>query len=207
MSTYYESYIFIQSDNDELEYIGPYSKEGRPCPLFQGTEGYVGEVVGDVMYRYLKSLKIKDVSDSVKFLGFKSSEENPYGWGEVRCTFLSWDELDNGEYGPVRYGYIYKTLKRNLEISGFEKNSYLTNYYDEEDDIKYPGIICVNEFEKLSPEDQKKYHFETWDYTENGARVRADMITVFKNWFDNVEYDYKLYEKSYQDIVVVSVIC
>lgn len=206
MSTYYESYIFIRSNNDELEYIGPYSKEGKPHSLFQGSGIYVGEVVGEVMYGYLRNLKFKDTSDPVKFLGFKSNEEDPYGWGDVQCTVLSWNELDNGEQ-PVRYGYIYKTLKRNLEIHGFEKDSYLSNYYDEEDDPKYPGIICVDEFEKLSPEDQKEYHFETWNYTENGARARADMITVFKNWFDNVEYDYHLSEKTYQDIVVVSIVC
>ena len=207
MSTYYESYIFVRSNNDELEYIGPYSQNGKPCSLFEGSRGYVGEVVGEVMYGYLKNLKIKDTSDPLKFLGFKSNEEDSYGWEDVQCTVLSWNELDNGERGPVRYGYIYKTLKRNLEINGFEKDSYLSNYYDdEEDDPKYPGIICVDEFEKLSPEDQKNYHFETWNDTENGTQARADMITVFKNWFDNVEYVYHLSEKSYQDIVVVSIV-
>ena len=59
MSTYYESYIFVRSDNDELEYIGPYSKKGKPCSLFEGTGSYVGEVVGEVMYGYLKNIKIK----------------------------------------------------------------------------------------------------------------------------------------------------
>ena len=173
--------------------------------MFEGTGSYVGEVVGEVMYGYLKNLKIKDASDPVKFLGFKSSEEDSYGWEDVQCTVLSWNELDNGERGPVRYGYIYKALKRNLEINGFEKDSYLSNYYDD-DDLEYPGIICVDEFEKLSPEDQKNYHFETWSDTENGTQARADMITVFKNWFDNVEYVYHLSEKSYQDIVVVSIV-
>lgn len=206
MSTYYESYIFVRSNNDELEYIGPYSKNGKPCSLFEGTGSYVGEVVGEVMYGYLKNIKIKGASDPVKFLGFKSNEEDSYGWEDVQCTVLSWNELDNGEQ-PVRYGYIYKTLKRNLEIHGFEKDSYLSNYYDEEDDPKYPEIICVDEFEKLSPEDQKNYHFVTWNNTENGIQARADMITVFKNWFDNVEYDYHLSEKTYQDIVVVSIVC
>ena len=206
MSTYYESYIFVRSNNDELEYIGPYSKEGKPHSLFQGSGCYIGEVVGEAMYGYLRNLKIKDASDPVKFLGFKSSKEDSYGWGDVQCTVLSWNELDNGERGPVRYGYIYKTLKRNLEINRFEKDSYLSNYYDEEDDPKYPGIICVDEFENLSPEDQKEYHFETWNYIENGTQARADMITVFKNWFDNVEYDYHLSEKTYQDIVVVSIV-
>ena len=202
MSTYYESYIFVRSDNDELEYIGPYSKKGEPLSLFEGTESYVGEVVGDVMYGYLKNLKIKDNPDSEKFLGFKFDKEYSYIREDVRCTVLSWNELNSGDRGPVRYGYVYKTLKRNLEINGFEKDSYLTNYYEEEDDPKYPGIICVDEFEKLSPEDQKKYHFETWNDI-----ARADMITIFKNWFDNVEYEYHLSRKSYQDIVVVSVIC
>ena len=150
MSTYYESYIFVRSNNDELEYIGPYSQNGKPCSLFEGTGSYVGEVVGEVMHEYLKNLKIKDASDPLKFLGFKPNEENSYGWEDVQCTVLSWNELDNGERGPVRYGYIYKTLKRNLEINGFEKDSYLSNYYDEEDDPKCPGIICVDEFEKLS---------------------------------------------------------
>lgn len=206
MSTYYESYIFVRSNNDELEYIGPYSKKGKPCSLFAGTGSYIGGVVGDAMYGYLRNLKFKDTSDPIKFLGFNSNEENPYGWGDVQCTVLSWNELDNGEQ-PVRYGYIYKTLKRNLEIHGFEKDSYLSNYYDEEDDPKYPGIICVDEFERLSPEDQKNYHFEIWNDTESGTQARADMITVFKNWFDNVEYDYHLSEKSYQDIVVVSIVC
>lgn len=206
MSIYYESYIFVRSNNDELEYIGPYSKEGKPHSLFQGSGCYIGEVVGEAMHGYLRNLKFKDTSDPIKFLGFKSNEENPYGWGDVQCTVLSWNELDSGEQ-PVRYGYIYKTLKRNLEIHGFEKDSYLSNYYDEEDDPKYPGIICVDEFEKLSPEDQKNYHFEIWNDTESGTQARADMITVFKNWFDNVEYDYHLSEKSYQDIVVVSIVC
>lgn len=206
MSTYYESYIFVRSNNDELEYIGPYSKNGKPCSLFEGTGSYIGEVVGDAMYGYLRNLKFKDTSDPVKFLGFKSNEEDPYGWGDVQCTVLSWNELDNGEQ-PVRYGYIYKTLKRNLEIHGFEKDSYLSNYYDEEDAPKYSGIICVDEFEKLSPEDQKNYHFEIWNDTESGTQARADMVTVFKNWFDNVEYDYHLSKKTYQDIVVVSVVC
>ena len=145
MSTYYESYIFVRSNNDELEYIGPYSQNGKPCSLFEGSGGYVGEVVGEAMYGYLKNIKIKDASDPVKFLGFKSSEEDSYGWEDVQCTVLSWNELDNGERGPVRYGYIYKTLKRNLEINGFEKDSYLSNYYDDEDDLEYPGIICVDE--------------------------------------------------------------
>ena len=95
MSTYYESYIFVRSNNDELEYIGPYSKNGKPCPLFEGAGSYVGEVVGEVMYGYLKNLKIKDASDPVKFLGFKSSEEDSYGWEDVQCTVLSWNELDN----------------------------------------------------------------------------------------------------------------
>ena len=39
MSTYYESYIFVRSNNDELEYIGPYSKNGKPCSLFEGSGG------------------------------------------------------------------------------------------------------------------------------------------------------------------------
>ena len=59
MSTYYESYIFVRSNNDELEYIGPYSQNGKPCSLFEGSGGYVGEVVGEAMYGYLKNIKIK----------------------------------------------------------------------------------------------------------------------------------------------------
>ena len=30
MSIYYESYIFVRSNNDKLEYIGPYSQMENP---------------------------------------------------------------------------------------------------------------------------------------------------------------------------------
>lgn len=206
MSTYYNVYLFLrkkgEKNSEELEYIGAYDKEGLPAPIFAAYGSYIGEVVGERMSQKVKDLKIQGVEDNNKFFGYGTVPAEREMWSP-ECTVMSWNELNEGAKDPVKYGYIHKKLKRNIELHNYGIDEYLTNYYDEEDD-DHPGIICTDEFEKLTTKEQKDYHFATWHDLADSSQARSELITAISCWWEVAETLYKLYNESMSDIILVS---
>lgn len=202
MSTYYETYMFAMNKDGKLRYIGLYDKQGKPHPVFGASGSFIGETLGDAMYQDVKSLKLENNEDPLKFFGIQSDDSNYY---PPQCTVLTWSELTYNLSPEIKTGFIYRTLKRQIELNGLDKDEYLSNYWDDEDDPEYAGIITIDEYQKLSPDDQRRYFFEIWHNTSDESLGKNSLISACKSLYNAVEYTYHL-DNGYDEIVLVSLI-
>ena len=191
LSTYYDYYVFIKKDN-EFKYAGYYDISGKPLPIYYHSRSSSFGFLDNGRY-------VDDLDKYGIHLPNEGDEEDEARFGYVF-------QLPDIEAIPDRThkeAYIYKTLKRDMEINQFEYDveEYLEN--DEESVDGHSLVICKSEFDRLSIEEKKKYFYYKWIDYEDMSYHRNILYTIINNWI-NIRQFKEFKDVDEKDIYVIA---
>ena len=189
MSTYYDFYIFKKThDENKLEYIGPYTKDGKIASILCRSQSYMNDI--------LEESDSQQIDEDV-FSEYGLDEYFPINKDDLfkRTGYLiPMKNLPNIKDTTYRKGYVHHHIIRDIEV-GHHDIDLNEIYYEDYDDR--PSIISTTEYMNLDKEEKKKYLFYQWKNDESASYLRDILVNIIQEWVDIHHY---LVE--YEDIVI-----
>lgn len=178
MSTYYDYYVFIKKDNG-YQYAGYYDSSGDPLPIYYHSRSFsygfldCGQYIGDLG------------NCGIHLPSAKEDEEDAVRFGYI-FHLVDIESIPDRCY---KEAYIYKTLKRDMEINQIKYDIEECLENDEKSLDGKSVVICKSEYDRLSIEEQKDYfHYEWKDY-EDMSYHRNNLCAILDNWIFIREFD------------------
>lgn len=191
LSTYYDYYVFIKKDN-EFKYAGYYDISGHPLPIYYHTRSFSYGFLDYGQY-------INDLDKYGIHLPNEDNEEDEARFGYI----FHLEDIDSIPDKSQKEAYIYKTLKRDMEINHFEYDigEYLEDAEESVDG--HPLVICKSEYDRLSLEEKKDYFYYRWTDYEDMSYHRNILCAIIDNWI-NIRQFKEFNDVDRKDIYIVA---
>lgn len=212
MSILYKTFLFYNDVDNNLHYIGPRDQIGKITPIYTAIGTYCGDVIARNISEKLNDISFCD-NDYVSRESITKTIEEYSSQTKTRCFLCSMRDVNRfkSESQGSYEGYVHNSLKRYMDLQHYdqeEHDAYLSNYIDNPDaamdDLK---VISIEDFAKMSKEEQKEYTFDTWKDEWNPIFACEELKTVINNWLYilDIKQDSLVESLREEDIILLSV--
>ena len=188
MSILYKTFLFYNDVDNNLHYVGPCNRMGKIVPIYTAVGTYCGDIVARNMSEKLDDISFCTQENGTTKESIKKAIEEYSTQTKTRCFLCSMRDVNRfkSESQGNYEGYIHNSLKRYIDLQHYDKeehDAYLSNYIENPDaDMDDLKVISVDDFAKMSKDEQKDYVFDTWKDDWNPTFACEELKTIINNW-------------------------